>query len=185
MTSEDLLVVVFDALAALEVPFMLTGSLASNFYGVPRATQDADLVVDYKALPVDAFAARVGSHFDVDPQAGFESVTGSLRLVARARASAFDVDLFGLTTDRHDVARFERRRFVDVLGRLVAVPVVEDTIINKLRWFALARRRKDFEDARNVIAVQSASIDWTDLRGWCRELGLDGELTEAEKILGG
>ena len=44
MTSEDLVVLVFDALSALHVPFMVSGSLASNFYGVPRATQDADLV---------------------------------------------------------------------------------------------------------------------------------------------
>lgn len=44
MTSEDLVVAVFDALAALDVPFMVSGSLASNFHGVPRATRDADLV---------------------------------------------------------------------------------------------------------------------------------------------
>ena len=34
--------------AALErqaIPFMLTGSFASSFHGVPRATQDIDLVI--------------------------------------------------------------------------------------------------------------------------------------------
>ena len=181
MTSDDLVVVVFDALDGLRVPFMLSGSLASNFYGVPRATQDADLVLDYQRLPVEAFAARIAGVFDVDPQAGFESVTGSLRVVARARAAAFDVELFGLTDDEHDRTRFARRRFVDVLNRLVAVPTAEDVIVNKLRWFKLAKRRKDFDDARNVLAVQHEALDWPDLRAWCQRLALEVELGEAEK----
>jgi len=185
MTSEDLVVSVFDALAALGVPFMVSGSLASNFYGVPRATQDADLVLDYKQLAVDALADRIEHLFDLDPQAGFEAVTGSLRLVARARSSAFDVELFGLTDDRHDLARFARRQFVEVLGRTVALPTAEDVVINKLRWFKLARRRKDFEDARNVIAVQHATLDWSDVREWCRAMDLEQELVEAEKSLRG
>ena len=183
MTTEALLVVAFDALSAVGVPFMLSGALASNFYGVPRATQDADLIVDYRQLPLDAFAARLQADFDVDPQPGFESVTGSLRLVARARRSPFDVELFGLTDDRHDQARFTRRRFVDVLGRTVAVPTAEDVIINKLRWFSLAGRRKDFEDARNVIAVQHAALDWSEIRQWCTELQLEPALADAERVL--
>ena len=93
MTSDALLVVAFDALSAVGVPFMVSGALASNFYGAPRATQDADIVIDYKQLPLDALTARLQREFDVDPQPGFESVTGSLRLVARARRSAFDLSL--------------------------------------------------------------------------------------------
>jgi hypothetical protein len=183
VTSEDLLLVAFDALDAVAVPFMVSGALASNFYGVPRATQDADVVIDHKRLPLDLLTERLQRDFDVDAQPGFESVTGSLRLVARARRTPFDIELFGLTDDRHDQARFARRRFVDVLGRTVAVPTAEDVVINKLRWFARAGRRKDFEDARNVIAVQQASLDWPDIHQWCRELGLDAALADAERAV--
>jgi hypothetical protein len=183
VTSETLFVVAVDALSAVDVPFMLSGALASNFYGVPRATQDADFVVDYKQLPLDALTARLQRDFDVDAQPGFESVTGSVRLVARARRTAFDVEIFGLTDDRHDQARFARRRFVDVLGCTVGMPTAEDVIINKLRWFTLAKRRKDFDDARNVIAVQHGSLDWPDVRRWCAELELEPALAEAERVL--
>lgn len=124
MTSEDLVVAVFDALAALDVPFMVSGSLASNFYGVPRGTQDADIVLDLKRLPVDALAARLEDAFEVDRQAAFESVLGSPRLLVRAHGQAFEVELFGLTDDRHDLERFARRRDVEVLGRTVALPTV-------------------------------------------------------------
>ena len=93
VTSEDLVVAVFDALTGLHLPFMISGSLASNFYGVPRATQDADLVLELK-----------------------------------------------------------------------------------LRWSKLAGRRKDFEDARNVMAVQRDRLDHDYLRRWCGELGLLDQL---------
>jgi hypothetical protein len=180
MTSEDLVVIVFDALARLGVPFMVSGSLASNFYGVPRATQDADLVLDLSRLPFEGLAELVAADFEIESQVGFETVTGSSRLLMRARQGAFDVELFGLTQDAHDVARFGRRHVVQVLERNVALPTAEDVVVNKLRWYQLARRRKDLEDARNVIAVQGAALDWTYVRQWCRDLGLESALREAE-----
>ena len=180
-TSEDLVVVVFDTLAALHVSFMVSGSLASNFYGVPRATQDADLVLELSALPLDAFASRLQDTFEVDAQLALETVMGSRRLVAHARDLAFDVELFDLTDDRHDRQRFARRQFVDVLGRTVAVPTPEDVIINKLRWWQRAGRRKDVDDARNVLAVQRARLDQDYLRRWCGELGLLEILDDVEQ----
>jgi predicted nucleotidyltransferase len=183
VTSEDLVVLVFDALSALHVPFMVSGSLASNFYGVPRATQDADLVLMLNAVPVDALAARIGQAFELDTQLAFETVTGSRRLVARARGSAFTVELFDVTDDDHDRERFSRRRSVDVLGRTVAVPTAEDVIITKLRWWQRAGRRKDLEDARNVVAVQRASLDQEYLRRWCRTVGVLDILEDIERSL--
>ena len=181
MTSEELVVAVFDALSTLNVPFMVSGSLASNFYGVPRATQDADLVLDLAKLPIERLSALLNERFEVDPQAAFETVTGSQRLVLRARRLAFDVELFGLTEDAHDRERFARRRTVAVLERRVALPTAEDVVINKLRWCKLAGRRKDFEDARNVIAVQRLSLDWPYVRRWCEHLELSDLLTRASQ----
>lgn len=35
-----------DAFDGLPIPYLVGGSLASSLYGVPRATQDADLMAD-------------------------------------------------------------------------------------------------------------------------------------------
>ena len=42
--SDEATAAVIDALNALAVPYLLVGSFASNFYGIPRSTQDADFV---------------------------------------------------------------------------------------------------------------------------------------------
>jgi len=45
MTLEELVRRLIDALDQAKIPYMLVGSLSTSFYGVSRATQDADLVV--------------------------------------------------------------------------------------------------------------------------------------------
>lgn len=46
MTEEEALIEVLARLDRPAIPYMLTGSYASNYYGQPRATADADLVVE-------------------------------------------------------------------------------------------------------------------------------------------
>jgi hypothetical protein len=43
---------------------------------------------------------------------------------------------------------------------------VEDVIITKLRWIQGGRRSKDWDDVRNVIAVQRDRIDWAYVYSW-------------------
>lgn len=42
MTPDDAVVAMLRALDAAGIPNMVVGSLASNFHGIPRSTQDAD-----------------------------------------------------------------------------------------------------------------------------------------------
>jgi hypothetical protein len=123
------------------------------------ATQDADLVLALEGLPIQALAEQLRDTFVVDAQLALETVTGSRRVLARARHAPFDVELFRLTDDPHDREPFARRRFVEVLGWRVGMPTAEDVIINKLRWWQREHRRKDFEDARNVLTVQHGALD--------------------------
>ena len=61
------------------------------------------------------------------------------------------------------------------------MPTAEDVIITKLRWWQRAGRRKDWEDARNVVAVQRASLDREYLSRWCRAAGVLQLLEDIER----
>jgi hypothetical protein len=52
-------IVVAKALDELHVPYLVGGSLASSTHGIPRATQDIDLVVQLTGSRVDALVARL------------------------------------------------------------------------------------------------------------------------------
>jgi hypothetical protein len=46
MTSEDALKLLLSRLDECGIPYMITGSFASNIHGLPRAAQDADVVIE-------------------------------------------------------------------------------------------------------------------------------------------
>jgi len=183
MTGEESAAAVIDVLEAESVPYMLVGSLATNYYGIPRATQDADFVVHLEKTSISAVAQRLGPRFRLDPQQSFELATGTTRYALQLVGTPFQVELFLLSDDDHDQTRFSRRRRVQVLDRQAFVPALEDVIITKLRWSHHGARPKDLEDARNVIAVQGDRIDWHYVQAWCDRHGTRQILEELRRSI--
>src|SRR6185295_14144233 len=52
----------------LQVPYAVGGSLASSMHGIPRSTQDGDLVADLRVEHVQPFVAAVAESFHVSPE---------------------------------------------------------------------------------------------------------------------
>jgi len=171
MNSDEATVAVVDALDALRIPYMVVGSFSSNFYGIPRATHDADFVVQLEVGALSALVDRVGPSFRLDPQMSFETVTATRRYRLQLADDPFSVELFLLSDDAHDLERFARRRQARILNRDVFIPTPEDVIVMKLRWSHDGRRGKDLDDAQNVIAVQGDRINWDYVTSWCDRHG--------------
>lgn len=169
------LVAAFDRLG---IPYMLVGSFSSNLYGRPRSTQDADFVVQLSPDSLDRLRQELGAEFHLDPQMSFETITATLRHVIQHGASDFTVELFLLSNDAHDRARFDRRQTADFKGIPVSVPSPEDVIITKLRWSRAGQRAKDIDDVRNVIAIQRDRLDLGYIRQWCDQHGTRGLLEQ-------
>jgi hypothetical protein len=173
--------IVVETLRKCGTPHMVVGSLSSNAYGIPRSTKDADIVLAVNGKSLLEMAAALGPEFQIDDQASFEMVTGTLRYHLRVPSIAFEVELFLLSNDPHDQARFERRRVVrsNQVGTDLMVPTPEDVIIMKLRWAQIAKRDKDRDDVRNIIAVQGDdALDWDYIHRWCDAHGTRALLDE-------
>ncbi len=161
---------VIETFTRLNVPHMVVGGLSSNAYGIPRATKDADIVLSVDSKMLFAAAAELGPDFALDDQGSFEMVTGTMRYHLRVPSIAFEVELFMLSPDPHDQARFERRQKVisKQIGTEIMVPTPEDVIVMKLRWLKIAKRGKDRDDVQNIIAVQGDdALDWDYIHHWC------------------
>lgn len=182
MNSDEATVAVIDALDALQIPYMMVGSFSTNFYGIPRATHDADVVVQLEPGALSALASRLCPLFRLDPQMTFETVTATRRYVLHLVDNPFSVELFLLSDDAHDLQRFARRRRERVADREVFLPTMEDVIVMKLRWSHSGRRTKDLDDVRNVIAVQGDRVDWVYVNSWCDRHGTR-ELLETVRVL--
>lgn len=185
MTGDAAIVATLAALERAAVPYMIVGSLASNFYGVPRATRDADLVIDVTGDVLTALAARLPATMTLDPQPAFEAVTGTTRYLIGVADTPFVIELFALSDDSHDRARFARRQRVSLLGHSAWIATPEDMVITKLRWIAGGGRTKDRDDVRNILAVQGASLDQGYLAQWTSTHGTAGLLDDIRASLPG
>ena len=171
MNANDLVVQVIEALDRLGIPYMLVGSYSSNAYGVPRATQDADLVLELGAHSISAVTRLLGGGFQLDAQMSFETVTATSRFILLHQDSEFKIELFLLSDDPHDRVRFGRRTKSRLDGREVFVPTAEDVVITKLRWSKAGNRRKDVDDVASVLAVQANALDLAYIRQWTDQHG--------------
>ncbi len=168
---------VVDALDACGIPYFLSGSIASNVYGIPRSTKDADFVIQSSRGVRADFEEKLGTDYNLDRQLTFERVTGTYRQLVQHIKKAFKIEIFLLSQDRRDQERFARRRQGTLSGRNVWVLSAEDSIISKLRW----SRGKDKDDARNVISVQGDNLDWPYIEKWCKEHGTLALLEEIRR----
>jgi hypothetical protein len=166
VTPDEAVVSVLATLDAAAIPYMLVGSMASNFHGIPRSTRDADFVVQFSPSGLQRLAAHLPLELVLEQQGAFEMVTATVRHLVTLAGSPFVCELFELSDDPHDQSRFARRVPARVLTRDAFVASAEDTIITKLRWVAGANRPKDREDIRNIIAVQGTTLDWAYMEHW-------------------
>lgn len=171
MSGDEAVLAVIATLESQAIPYVLVGSFSSNYYGIPRSTQDADFVIQLGTRTARELADLLGPSFRLDPQMSFETVTMTTRHILEVVGGPFTIELFNLSDDPHDQERFRRRRAVPLLGHKVTLPSAEDVIITKLRWVAQGQRSKDWDDVRDVIAVQGDSINWDYIQLWTERHG--------------
>ena len=109
-------------LAAAGVPNMVVGSFASSFHGIPRSSQDLDLVID----PTPESLRRLLSDlppddYYVDTDAAFEALRRRGQFNVIDMATAWKADLIVRKARQFSVEEMHRRVEGDLLGARVFV----------------------------------------------------------------
>ncbi|MDH5519867.1 MAG: nucleotidyltransferase family protein [Acidimicrobiia bacterium] len=173
--QRQLLRLVVDKLTALEIVYMVSGSLASSLHGEPRMTRDIDIVVDGSADQLRSFAGSFdpATHYVTDP------------IVALSHRSMFTiveiptgwkVDLM-IRKDRvFSRTELERRMWATIGDVELMVVSPEDSILSKLEWMKLSESDRQLADVSGIIAAYHDNLDWDYIQRWAAELGLEDEL---------
>lgn len=173
-TEEEVLGRVVHMLEGLAIPYMVTGSIATSYHGRPRATHDADIVIDPTPTQLDALLRELDTGgFYVDPDGAREALHQRRQFNAIEMARATKVDLIVRRARPFSVEEFSRRQRLDLsFGRAVSTVTAEDSVLSKLEW---ARRSGDSErqlrDAAGVVELNPA-LDRDYIRRWAEQLGV-------------
>jgi nucleotidyltransferase DUF2204 len=151
-------------LEAAHIPAMIIGGVAASALGRPRLTQDIDalaIVPDADWAEVIESAVRYG----IVPRIreALEFARRSRVLLLKHLRSGIDVDvtLGGLPFEH---AAVEKSAVHNIGGLQLRLPRVEDLLVMK----AIARRPKDIEDIRGLLAA-NPQVDISETRRWISE----------------
>jgi isopropylmalate/homocitrate/citramalate synthase len=181
VTQEEVVGAVVDALERLGVVYMVCGSFASNLHGVPRMTQDADLVIEIDEPGVLGLVRELEKDFYVSEEAAREAVHLRRLFNAIHLATGFKVDLVVRKDRPFSVAELARRTRGALAGRPVSFASAEDTILTKLEWARDTGSDRQLADAQGIIQIQAASLDWLYLERWADDLGVRDLLEDARR----
>ena len=192
MLAPPLLVVVkvAEALEGLRVPYLVGGSLASSTYGLPRATQDVDVVADLRQQHVADLLDALGPEFYADEEPIREAIRTRSSFNVIYLPTMFKVDIFSVGPGpwaREEMARRRLERIGDEEdGASLYFCSPEDTVLHKLEWYRAGGAVSDrqWSDILGVLKVQAKALDLEYMRYWAVDLGLDRLLDQALREAG-
>lgn len=171
MQSEfDIIRDVSKRLEAAGIDYMLTGSIAMNYYAEPRMTRDIDLVAALSA----ADAGRIVDLFSPDYYVSREAVESAIRHESLFNLihneSVIKVDFIIRKGSEFRLNEFERRQRIKLRDFETWIVSKEDLILSKLFWAKDSHSEFQLRDVRSLVA---SGCDRDYIGGWTGVLNVD------------
>jgi len=158
------------------VAYFLTGSMASNYWGIPRTTHDLDFVIQLPPSAVDTVVREFASDFYVDPIAIRQAYKPPHQFNLIDNRSALKVDFWLLKNEPFEREMFNRRIQVQIGGEPATIGTAEDILLHKLLWNAISPSERQIGDAAGIFAIQRDSLDRAYLERWAEILNVKHQL---------
>lgn len=174
MELYELLQRVVETFDRLQIPYLVTGSVAAMAYGEPRLTNDIDIVVGVEnrhiagllvAFPPDAFY--------LSEEAIQEAIRAEGQFNIIHPGSGLKVDVIVRKKTPFERSRFTRSRIVRPADTYAAAfASAEDVIIKKMEYYREGGSEKHLRDIAGILKISAGEIDETYIVEWADRLGL-------------
>jgi hypothetical protein len=172
MTEElEALKIVTGRLEAAGIGYMVTGSMAVNYYAVPRMTRDIDLVIDVSPENAETVVALFRDDFYLEPDAVRGAIAARATFNLIHTALLVKIDFIVRRESEYRQEEFRRRRRVTIDDQPIFVVAPEDLVISKLDWARDSRSEVQLADVRNLLR-SAPGLDRSYLTHWTERLGL-------------
>lgn len=170
-TETEVLTFVCQCLDQAEIPYMLTGSFAANFYAVPRMTRDIDLVIELNSGDVDKLFEIFHNDFYIDKESIIDAIEHEGIFNIIHNNSVLKIDFIIRKNAAYRNTEFQRRRQIDLGNTPIWIVTPEDLIISKLFWAKDSQSEMQIKDVKNLLSSLQ-DIDKQYIEKWIQELHL-------------
>ena len=174
-TELDVLRDVSQRLESSGVAFMLTGSMAMNFYAQPRMTRDIDLVVKLNSDQTELLIRLFEAEYYVDRLAITKAIAQRSMFNLIHNETIIKFDCIVLKDQPYRQEEFARRQRVSLGDFQTWIVTREDLILSKLYWARNSKSELQLRDVRNLL---SSDCDMPYLFSRAENLGVKPLLEE-------
>ncbi len=164
-----------DLLDELNIDYMISGSMASMYYGEPRLTHDVDIVVDIDLLTALSIQNLLMDEFYGSEEGIRDAISNRTMINIIHHESGLKIDFWILTDSEFDKSRFKRRVQHNIARRDYFFSSAEDTILIKLLWMRESNHSKHIDDVKSIVRIFPGNLDNNYLKLWIEKLGLERE----------
>lgn len=174
MDIDELMTIVTKALAEVGVPYMVTGSMATIFYGEPRFTTDIDILVDLKPSQVRPLREQFAeSDYYLSEEAALLAIRHGQLFNIIHPASGLKVDLIVAGSNPVNLARLRRARETMISPDTpVRFAAPEDVILAKLQSYRQGGSDKHLRDIGGVVISRREELDLDYIARQAEQLGV-------------
>lgn len=168
----DVLKTVAGQLEEAGISYMVTGSIAANFYSQPRMTRDIDIVIDLSAGQAEKLYSVFKGDFYVDKGAIEEALTNRSMFNIIHFAIGVKVDLIIRKEGEYRDIEFSRKLKREMEGFALFMVSPEDLVLSKLVWAKESLSEVQLADVRNIVSFNRDNLDFDYLREWAQKLSV-------------
>lgn len=155
----------------LGIPYMLTGSVAANYYTSPRMTRDFDIVIELESSDIHPFMRVISEDFFVDDFSVHDALAQKSMFNIIHKKNIIKIDFIIRKSSTYRQIEFKRRREINFQGFSFWIVSLEDLILSKLDWAKESLSEIQLKDIKNLI--QNKTIDHHYLNEWIVNLKLE------------
>ena len=184
LTSLEALIAALDACG---VAYLVGGSVASSFHGIPRATMDVDILAAINPSDAEPLSARLREDFVIFEDEMLECLRSGRPFNLIHRTDVMKFDIFTPQCPFH-WSELERAQIATVsfFGKAVRVRIAspEDMLIAKLAWFRDGGESSQRQWS-DVLGLMKGGLDGVYLTKWAVEMGVAALLERAGREVHG
>ena len=151
------------------IGYMLTGSMAMNYYAQPRMTRDIDVVVALRCEDADRVVKLFSPDYYVSREAVADSIARQSLFNLIHNESVIKVDCIICKQNEFRLTEFNRRQCIKIQDFETWIVSKEDLILSKLFWAKDSHSELQLRDVKNLVAT---GCDRAYIEHWTPELGL-------------
>mgnify|MGYP006280820681 FL=1 len=156
-------------LSTLNIDYMLTGSLALNYYAKPRMTRDIDIIIKMLFSDINRLVKVFNDKYYIEKKSIKEALERKSSFNIIHNTKIIKIDLLILKNTNYRKTEFKRKKKIKIMNENINIVSKEDLIISKLYWSVDSKSEKQRQDILNLLAT---GLDKKYLQKWLRELQL-------------